>query len=488
MKAAGRTARPPRIVSYLAIALVAATAAWLPGGASAGVGRTDPALRGLLSIYDFGALSATPTGRALVTSYEALHPGVTIQLVPISPIDAVIAQERALATGTAADLVVSVWAQQVNADVPKGDWVDLTPYLAQPNPYAPGYRRWLDTFVPAAMRQVAFRSRYYVVAPNAQDAMFYYNAGLFEEAGIIRPPTTWAELMDDSARLAQIGLIPDLYYLGDTYGLSENSSILSLLEDQVMAPALRRMDTNHDGVVDLSELVAGIKRHIYSPLNPDYQEAWKLLKDWSRYWQPDAIANLGPIDVPPTTAMTPFLQGRAAMTYAGSVPAGIALRSAGVSFRWGVFAMPPVTSASSPFADPTAHSAGLWGANDGFDWGITASAIRHGTVALAVDFLRYITAPRHDVPLSLDNGVVPTVAGWQPAPGDRSGAMVLDLLGHPTLQFSAELSLGLPWLQQRLALQQQYLTGVISLRQAMIAMQRATDRAADAAIKLYRIA
>jgi hypothetical protein len=89
--------------------------------------------------------------------------------------------------------------------------------------------------------------------------------------------------------------------------------------------------------------------------------------------------------------------------------------------------------------------------------------------------------------VSIDDGVIPVTKGWSPAPSDWQSALYLDLINHPTMQFSAEVALGLQWIQRRVSVQQDFITGQMSLSQAMSAMQTATDQAANEAIKLYKI-
>lgn len=476
-----------RRVTFAACLLALVCAAPAGPGLTRAATAAPRALTGTLHVYDFLGLGSIPAGKKVIAEYERMHPGVTIKIDPLSPTYPTQYQESVLDAGTASDVFASVWVQQEFPDVPKGYWTDLTPYLNQPNPYVKGNKRWLDTFVPQIVQQVGFLGHYYQVSPNAQDALFFYNKDIFAKAGITHTPTSWAELMDDSARIKKANYIPDLYYLGDTYGLAENSSIISLLENQVMSKTLHRIDLNHDGIVDLRELVAGIKHRTFSPMNADYQEAWKLLKQWSQYWQPNAIANLGTVNVAQVKSMAQFLRGQVGMTYVGTVQANIALSTVKVPFKWGVFRFPQVTPASSTFATPGEKGVGIWGADNGYPWCVPTVTSKRGTTALAVDFIRWFTAPQNNVPISLQNGVIPITKGWAPRASDAVSTNAYYLINHPTMQGSAEVALGLQWIDQRVKVQQQYLTGAETLSQAMSDMQRYTDAAADGAISLYHL-
>lgn len=83
----------------------------------------------------------------LEESYEKLHPDVDIQFLPEIP----TGYEEWLVTqmtgGTSPEIV---WYQRgyIARDYRKGWFVNLTPYLNQPNPYVKGNKKWIDIFQP----------------------------------------------------------------------------------------------------------------------------------------------------------------------------------------------------------------------------------------------------------------------------------------------------------------------------------------------------
>jgi ABC-type glycerol-3-phosphate transport system substrate-binding protein len=416
----------------------------------------------------------------MLAGYRRLHPGVTLKILPLPPGDPTVWEQSLLAAGSAPDILVPPYTMAVFNDLPKHYWLDLTPYLSQPSPYVQGNRHWIDTFDPAINGQNAFTGRrYYVISWSAQDAAFFYNKDIFHKAGISHAPTTWAEMLADSARITKAGYIPVGYDLGDTYPIAENGSFISEVENQLMSATLHKLDTNHDGIVDIKELVYGIKHRTYSPMNADYQEAWKLFKDWSRYWEPNA-AGVKPVSFQETVAL--FFQGKAGMMYS-TQEGGPALTQDKVKFHWGVFKMPQITPASSRFATPAQKNVGIWGAWNADAFSIPVTTKSRGHLNLALDFLHWITAPQNDVPVCLENGYLPVVKGWHAA--DPYNALFYDLIQHPSMQFVAEATLGPEWLKSRIATQQAYITGQESLQQAMADMQRYTDQAADKIVKIY---
>src|SRR5207245_8696531 len=142
-----------------------------------------------------------------------------------------------------------------------------------------------------------------------------------------------AELKAAETKLNESGFTTFYIWLGNTHPIAQNGSIVSLLEGQVMGKTFQRLDMNHDGHVDIKKLVYGIKHKIYSPMNADYQEAWKLLKDWSQYWEPNPVG----------AKVDTFVTGKAAIDYNGEGTGVSTLPTDHVKVPWDVFKMPPRT-------------------------------------------------------------------------------------------------------------------------------------------------
>jgi ABC-type glycerol-3-phosphate transport system substrate-binding protein len=437
-------------------------------------------LTGTLTVFDWGAFSAGPHGKKVVEAYLKAHPGVTIKFLPMPPGDPTVWEQSVLAAHAAPDIMVPPYTQGVFSDLGKNYWLDLTPYLtSMADPYVAGNKHWIDVFDPVMNKQNSFEgSKYYVVSWSAQDAAFFYNKALFKKVGIAQTPRTWADLLADFSLLKKAGIVPVLYPLGETYPVAVNGSIISVFENQVMGATFKRLDTDHNGIVDIKELVYGIKHRIYSPMNADYQEAWKLLLQFSHYWQPNATGDKNTIFA---VSHQLFFKGQAATMYEASSVL-LQLATLKVPFQWGMFEFPPLTSASSTFATGHANT-GIWGAWDGDTFAVPATAKTNGHLALALDFLQWITTPQNDVAVAPENGLMPVTVGYKPA--DATSAILADLLHHPTMQFAAEATLGPEWLQKRIAVMQSYVLGMESLSQAMSDMQRYTDQAADQIIKMY---
>jgi ABC-type glycerol-3-phosphate transport system substrate-binding protein len=462
---------------------VAAGAALLlstAGVARQGMAHGAQGFSGTLTVYDWGALANFNTGKAAVAAYEKLHPGVTIKLLKQDPNPSVYIQQ-VLQAGTAPDILMPSFTPETFQGIAQNFWLDLTPYTQQPDPYVPGNKHWADLIDPVDLKANSlFGSKYYVFSWTKQDAAFFYNKDAFAKAGISHPPTTWAEFMADQALLKKAGYIPSVFDLGTSYPVAENGTFVSLVENQVMSKTFKQLDANHDGQVDIKELLYGIKHHIYSASNPDYQEAWKLMKDWSQYWEPSAASVVNP----PNQLMQSWAQGKAAVYFAGQYALGY-VPPAKLKFKWGLFHFPWVTKASSAFASPTPPGYGLWGAWNADSWGIPTATVKRGHLQMALDFIYYITAPKQAIPIALDNGFTPVIKGYIPT--DPIHQFFADVLQHPIMQSVAEATLGEQFLRDRIGVMQGYITGVYSLSQAMQQMQAAIDRAAARTAKNLNI-
>lgn len=441
------------------------------------LGRTTADFSGTLTVYDWGSLGLGPVGKGLVAQYEKMHPHVKIQILAQNA-DPSVYIKQVLQAGTAPDVLMPSFTPETFEDIPQGYWLDLTPYMSQPDPYVAGNKHWSDLVDPVDLKQNSYLGKtYYVFTWTTQDAAFFYNKDAYAKAGITRAPTTWAEFMADQALLKKAGYIPSFYALGEPYPVAENGTFISLLENQTMSKTFHQMDLNHDGTIDIRELLYGIKHKLYSAMNPDYQAAWKLMKDYSQYWEPNAAGQHNP----PNQLAQGWVQGKIATYFAGQYALGY-IPGAKLTFKWGLFHLPWVTKASSPYAADASPGYGLWGAWNCDSWGIPTATKKRGHLAMALDFIYWMTTPKNDVPISLENGFTPTARGY--VSNDPVQKFFGDVLHHPIMQGQAEATLGEQFLRDRISAMQGYITGVYSLQQTMQLMQQAIDKAAARATQI----
>jgi hypothetical protein len=235
------------------------------------------------------------------------------------------------------------------------------------------------------------------------------------------------------------------------------------------------MDTNHDGVVDIRELTAAMKSGLYSTKNPAYQEAWRLLKAFSAYFEPRALGV--------TNIDQPFLNGQAATIFHGQwwVPT---IKAANPKFRWGIFPFPQITPASSKYATAGFKGIGMWETWNATPWAVPAVATKRPTWPATLDFLHFITAPKQEQTIDNAAAYLATYVG-----AEKNIPPLLkpfyQITIHPALAFAAEAALGPKFLRDRIDAQQAYLGGGQDLGTTMAQMQTAMDTAYQRTIKLY---
>lgn len=123
-------------------------------------------------------------------AWQADHPGVTIEFVD-EQFEGYndIVRARA-ASGELWDVFWAQWGS-LNSTLPEGIAVDLTPYFEQPNPYAPDADTWQEVMNETIISETRSPSgASYNINGDFVATAFFYNADLFEQAGIESTPTT----------------------------------------------------------------------------------------------------------------------------------------------------------------------------------------------------------------------------------------------------------------------------------------------------------
>src|SRR4051794_26150708 len=119
-----------------------------------------------------------------VKEFEALHPGVKVDVVGGINDDKIIAASRG---GKAPDVAQSFSADNSGAFCGSGAWVNLKPYLQRDGVS--------DTIFPPAPRSYTQYKGTRCALPMLADAMgLYYNQDMLKQAGLSGPPKTISEL------------------------------------------------------------------------------------------------------------------------------------------------------------------------------------------------------------------------------------------------------------------------------------------------------
>jgi raffinose/stachyose/melibiose transport system substrate-binding protein len=338
-------------------------------------------------------------------AYRKLHPEVQFEFLPYIAADPdfqtwLVTQFKA---GSAPDVGNQLFSE-VNRNAYKGWFLDLAPYLDKPNPYVSGNAHWKDIFISGVTQTgTAPDGKIYVLPTGIQGTAIYYNKDIFKKAGV-SVPATWKEFMDVQQRIKDVGFIPFAYNMNGARYCSNWT--LRCLQDMLYDPVLGDVKgvsgkierTMIEGAgVSQKELMAAIRKGTYSAKDPRWQEQLRLLKEWSRYWDP------GYAGLDQNGAYTEFITGKAAMVWMATAylkPTNIdPLRK----FEFGTFAFPALTRESSQYATGVASPA-IGGITGDAEYFVDASAVKRGTADAAIDWLMFITAPQNYVPMANDLG------------------------------------------------------------------------------------
>lgn len=352
----------------------------------------------------------------IIAEYQKLHPGINIKLVPPAQVQGdYITWLRTQFAGAQGPDIFWAHSSYVNTDLPKGSVTDLRPWLDKPDPYVadgPGSVKWIDLFTgwvidgsrapDGSLNQVNGD----VVSTN-----FYYNKDVFEKAGLDpeKPPATWDEYQKaQEAIKTKTDVVPTLMSLGpNDYRWSwwYREAATMLLYDKFDAMAVDGAKYN---LTPLDQAVA-FKKGIVSPDQPQYQEIWRIFKDWSKYWPEGFLANFD--------FYQNWAQGGMAVMWNGSWAVPQAMNDPLIKFKWGTFHTPTFTKETSQYA--TGHNPPAWGAGGagaGFQFSLTTEksnkTMNADKVEAAVDFLRFLTVPWNAGPLVNDLGsFIPSIKG-----------------------------------------------------------------------------
>jgi ABC-type glycerol-3-phosphate transport system substrate-binding protein len=446
------------------------------GGVPRSPGSASAASTTTLTFYDGGLYSDTVMHKVAL-GYQKIHPNITVKIIPYSG-SYVTDISTALAGGTAADVVVPTAMQQTWTDVSKGYYQDLTPYAGLPDPYLPNHETLAQALVPGTLdAQRYYDGRLYDLSTTSVDCAFYYNKNDFAQAGIKGPPATWDQLMADFKLLKQAGFIPFEAPLGDT-GYSEPMlTLLSSIESMVMAKTIKKLDTNGNGTVDIKEYAQGLKNHVLSAANPEYQEAMRL------YAQLYPWMERGAAGVNYANAQTAFIKGRGAVYFNGLW--GVASVDSGKpAFKYGFFAVPQVTSASSTFATPGYHGTGAWGSTGAIAFSVPTTTAKRGHLSLAIDFMQYLMNYQNTDTADRDTGEMGVLKGMANDP--RFGVFA-DISAHLSPVAFAEETMPPQYTVQRQQLLIDYLTGQKGWNDMLGAMQKGMDAAATQVLTTYHL-
>ncbi len=325
--------------------------------------------------------------------YRALHPdrSVRIEFQPVPLTGAVEGDwvRAQLSGGVAPEIVGGLNVETIWPDELQGWWIPLDPFLREPNPYAPEFPTWLDSFANRALTE-AKRSpsgRLYCLPIDLVETAIFYNKDIFEVCGIPDPATwsSWAQWETYNERLLEEGFIPVAMW-----GMFVEDWLHDIVFDALFREVIELIDlrptpanaaaymTNY---LYADEIAFLAHNGVFSEHCDRYVEVWRIIKGFRRYLNPELRA---------TDPVRLFLTGRAASIWSISGLMRRLTNDPSVSFAWGLFYPPPITTETSRYAcgDPMAVVGGA-----ATQLAVTRRSLDDGELDLVIDFLRFLTAP-----------------------------------------------------------------------------------------------
>lgn len=269
---------------------------------------------------------------------------------------------------------------------------DLSPELDKPNPYSSN-PTWRDDFPQDAqvVKNVTQPDGGVYVAGFTQSGnvgatAFVYNKDIFDEVGV-DVPKDWADFLDIQAKIKAAGYTPFLQPTAGPLGWLQDWPRW-VIQWQLFDDIFDEVDIQEPfDVVSQYEIVRAYKKGIFTPFDDRYKETWRMMKEWSQYWQEGFLA-------PPEGDA--FVEGKAAMQHTMTLWIPQIAANPNVTFDWGTFYQPMITSESSSYATgviPQRVGNSGAGASASMYFMIPQTTVRRGRFEMGLDLLQYLTAP-----------------------------------------------------------------------------------------------
>lgn len=247
--------------------------------------------------------------RNIVAGFEATHPGIKVEIVPVDYSNA----EQVIKTGIASGNPVDVsffWGTQINAFTESGMAYDLTDALMAND------KEWYNTFVPAYIDGGKVDGCYYAISYQPVIETIFYNVDLFKQYNI-EVPTTWEDYLKACETFKQNGI----YGVGNWNGL--NHQLLQYAYQYMANDGTLEAATKGEIDFTTSE---GLKKCL---------EGWKTVYD-AGYWYPGEGALTSTMD----QTQAAWYQGKIATLYDAGSDAGLYEKEC--SFEVGILKFPYV--------------------------------------------------------------------------------------------------------------------------------------------------
>lgn len=408
----------------------------------------------------------------IADEYKKIHPEVKIKYVKGS-VGSFEAWNTTMQLAHSTPDIMGCQADKIWTDIDKGWWTNLDPYLELPNKYVRGNKHWKDIyFKESTEARRAPDGHIYAVAIDLVETGFFYNKEIFNKVGV-KPPKTWAEFIQVQEKLKRAGYIPISFNMGANHDMF--TWAFGIIQDQVMDLRIKKImggrKESYGFGVSQKELCKAIKTGNYSAKDPDYMEVWRLIKDWSKYFQ---RGYLGVVD--PSAIYRLFVNEKAAMMWSGSWSVKQLDNDPELKFHYGVFSFPGITKESSRFAG-TGIVRGVGGASAAGQFAVPTTTSRDPVkMKYTLDYLMFLTAPQNAIPLVKDLGLfIPNIKGSYDDPHMKP---FMENFGRH-IRIAHELPLTRDYDEKFYKTFQSYMLDEITLNEATDIMQKEMEKAVD---------
>ena len=247
-----------------------------------------------------------------------------------------------------------------------------------------------------------------------------------------------------------------------------------------MGHTIKELDLNHDGTVDMREMALGMKNHVYSANNPEYQEALRLYARRYPYMERGAAG----VELPERPErLHQWARRRPISTGCGGVSAStppIRLQIGRLPGAAGDGGQQQVRLCGRRTARRVAGSTGA------IAFAIPITTAKHGHLAQAVDFLQYLMSYSEHRSAGQSRGVDRACSRISRTTTHASACSRTSAPHLSPLAF-AEETFPPQWTVLRQQLLIDYLTGQKSWTSISHAMQRSMDSTAVHVLTTYHL-
>lgn len=411
LNGSGRPLSRRGVLAASGAALMAGASSPLIAGCSKGADKNSGGkITGTLDVEVGSYYPTAPTAsqphpptmiKTIVKEYEAKHSDVHINLVQVpSTTSADTWRVTVFQGGTEPHILTNnyarVWQEAAN------DWyVPLNDYIEKPNPYVPkgkpGHGRWKDE-IPDFVWETTIDSKQkqYLVTTDGVAAGMFYNKSLFSKLGL---PTelkyqqssiweNWQDMLDSLEKLKAANYQPVSLCMNETEPFSYNW-IDGILLTSSFYDKLRDMGepaSPHDAgwhALSAAEFAHAIQNGTFSANDPRYSAFLDIMTKYETYWAPGYPTSS-------TDEGYSLFVNQKAPVWIAILSQELKSVTQDAKFDFGVTGFPRIDGSATKYAANVDTAWLLGGPTAG--WTVTQRAKSEGKVALAVDFLQFMTA------------------------------------------------------------------------------------------------